>query len=155
MITRLMNEDDIPDVLKISNSHFKGNESWDYKSFISELSNHLAHCFVIEDNSNILGFANVWIVAGEANINSIAVNKIFQSKGIGSQILHSILEYCIKNSTNEITLEVRKSNIRAQKLYEKYGFNINGERKNYYSNNGETALLMSNRNIQYFLENTI
>jgi RimJ/RimL family protein N-acetyltransferase len=40
-------------------------------------------------------------------------------------------------------LEVRKSNVAAIKLYEKFGFEVDGERKKYYRDNGEAALLMS------------
>ena len=146
--TRLMKYEDILDVLKISNSCFHGNESWDKKSFESELVNHLAHCFVILDDNKICGFANVWIIAGEANINSIAIDQAIRGKGLGGILLKGILEYCIQNNTNEITLEVRESNIIAQNLYKKYGFIVEGKRKNYYSNNGETAILMGNRNIK-------
>ena len=42
-----------------------------------------------------------------------------------------------------LTLEVRKSNIAAQGLYKKYGFDIIGERKRYYSDNGEDAWIMT------------
>lgn len=146
--TRLMTEEDILSVLKISNSCFKGNESWDAKSFKAELVNHLSHNFVITNNNIICGFANVWIIAGEANINSIAVDESLRGKGIGTSMLRSIFDYCINNNCNEITLEVRESNIIAQNYYKKLGFVIEGERKKYYSNNGESAILMGNRNIK-------
>ncbi|MGL4655239.1 MAG: ribosomal protein S18-alanine N-acetyltransferase [Sarcina sp.] len=146
--TRLMEQEDISDVLKISNSCFHGNESWDKKSFEAELVNHLAHCFVILDNNKICGFANVWIIAGEANINSIAIDETLRGKGLGSSLLQGILKYCTENNTNEITLEVRESNKAAQNLYKKHSFTIEGERKKYYSNNGETAVLMGNRDIK-------
>ena len=45
-----------------------------------------------------------------------------------------------KENLSFLTLEVRESNVRARKLYEKFGFKIVGERKNYYDNN-ETAIL--------------
>lgn len=149
--TRLMKKEDIEDVLTISNSCFKGNESWDKPSLISEMSNHLAHCFVLSENDTILGFANVWIIIGEANINSIAIDESLRGKGLGSSLVNGILKYCTQNNTNEITLEVRESNLAAQNLYKKYGFTIEGTRPNYYSNNGESAVLMGNRNIsEYF-----
>lgn len=153
MITRLMTKEDIPSVLQISNSCFKGNESWDTASFVAEMSNHLAHCLVIEDNSEILGFANVWIIAREANINSIATHENYRGKGIGTALLLGILNYCKENNTNEITLEVRESNLAAQNFYKKCGFIVEGERKKYYSNNGESAILMGNRNIIKTLDN--
>jgi ribosomal-protein-alanine N-acetyltransferase len=41
-----------------------------------------------------------------------------------------------------MTLEVRRSNMAAQGLYTKLGFKIEGERPNYYEDNGEDALIM-------------
>lgn len=146
--TRLMKKADISDVLEITNSCFKGNESWDANSFETELINHLAHCLVLLDDNKICGFSNIWIVVGEANINSFAIDETLRGKGLGSALLQGTLEYCVENNCNEITLEVRKSNVIAQNLYKKHSFTVDGERKNYYSSNGETAVLMSNRDIK-------
>ena len=41
------------------------------------------------------------------------------------------------------TLEVRVSNLRAQGLYHKMGFRVEGRRRGYYLDNGEDALVMS------------
>lgn len=146
--TRLMTKQDIQDVLKISNTCFKGNESWDAPSLEAELINHLSHNFVIIDDKQVCGFANVWIIAGEANINSIAIDEILRGKGLGTSLLKCILKYCTENNCNEIMLEVRESNTTAQNYYKKQNFIIEGERKKYYSSNGETAILMGNRDIK-------
>ncbi|MGL5633982.1 MAG: ribosomal protein S18-alanine N-acetyltransferase [Sarcina sp.] len=144
---RLMESDDISSVLDVITKVFKGNESWDKSSLKAELVNHLAHCFIISYNKTICGFANIWIIAGEANLNSIAIDVNYRRLSLGSNLLSYILNYCSNNNCNEITLEVRESNKIAQNLYSKYNFKIEGERKKYYSNNGESALLMGNRDI--------
>ncbi|MGL4741126.1 MAG: ribosomal protein S18-alanine N-acetyltransferase [Sarcina sp.] len=142
-----MKSQDISDVLNFINKIFKGNESWDKASLEAELVNHLAHCFIISYETKICGFANIWIVANEANLNSIAVDINYRGQNLGSKLLSYILKYCLNNNCNEITLEVRESNKIAQSLYFKYGFKTEGERKKYYSNNGESALLMRNNDI--------
>ncbi len=141
-----MTTDDISDVLKVTSQAFTGGEGWSKSTLNAELINHLAHCFVALKNNKICGFANIWIIAGEANINSITISPNFRRQGLGSFLIENIIEYCKKNNTTIVTLEVRESNIAAQNLYKKHNFNIDGERKKYYSD-GETAILMSNKNI--------
>ena len=66
----------------------------------------------------------------------------FRRCGAGSRIIDKLLEICRSEGIKSLTLEVRKSNIPAQRLYEKYGFKAEGIRKGYYSDNGEDALIM-------------
>lgn len=99
--------------------------------------------FFKNENYKIIGIENVafaifQLVAGEAEIIYIAVREEFRRQGIGGKML----EYFIENFKPEsIFLEVRDSNINAQKMYEKYNFKYIGIRKGYYEG-GEDALLM-------------
>lgn len=99
--------------------------------------------FFKNENYKIIGIENVafaifQLVAGEAEIIYIAVREEFRRQGIGGKML----EYFIENFKPEsIFLEVRESNINAQKMYEKYNFKNIGIRKGYYEG-GEDALLM-------------
>ena len=102
-----------------------------------------AGSFFKNENYKIIGIENVafaifQLVAGEAEIIYIAVREEFRRQGIGGKML----EYFIENFKPEsIFLEVRDSNINAQKMYEKYNFKNIGMRKGYYEG-GEDALLM-------------
>ena len=58
-------------------------------------------------------------------------------------IIREMIKTAITLKLELLTLEVRKSNIAAQELYKKYGFDIIGERKRYYSDNGEDAWIMT------------
>lgn len=99
--------------------------------------------FFKNENYVIVGIENVafaifQLVEGEAEIIYIAVRDEFRRQGIGG----NMLEYFIENFKPEsIFLEVRESNINAQKMYEKYNFKNIGMRKGYYEG-GEDALLM-------------
>ena len=73
---------------------------------------------------------------------NIAIKREFQDQGLSNYLIKRIIEYKNKENLSFLTLEVRESNIKAQKLYEKYNFKKIGERKKYYENN-ETAFLYS------------
>jgi [ribosomal protein S18]-alanine N-acetyltransferase len=90
----------------------------------------------------IIGFAGFWLMLREAHIIAIAVRAGFRQLGVGEALLISIIDLATELSASTLSLEVRASNHIAQALYEKYGFEMDGRRRNYYSDNGEDALLM-------------
>lgn len=101
-----------------------------------ELNNDELHThFVIEDDG-FVGYISLWHDENKAQIESIIINK--KNMGYGQTLFKYALDYL---NGYIITLEVRKSNVVAIHIYEKYGFKTVTVRKNYYSNN-EDALLM-------------
>lgn len=91
----------------------------------------------------VIGFTVVWVVIDEAHIGTIAIHPDYQNYGIGKKFLSFICLKLLNENIQKIFLEVRKSNHSAISLYKKFGFVIDGERKRYYRDNGESALLMS------------
>ena len=120
---------------------------WSLDSISNEVENPLAKYVIAQDLSTeeIIGYAGVWIVAGEGDITNIAVNPSYRKQGIASNILKKLFEVCKENNCSDITLEVRVSNIPAQNLYKKFNFKEEGIRKKYYSDNGEDAMIMWKR----------
>ena len=96
---------------------------------------------------HIVGFAGIWVMADEAHITNIAVHSRYQRQGIGELLLISIIGLSAQMNASIVTLEVRVSNIPAQRLYQKYGFVEVGTRPGYYTDNREDALIMSTGNI--------
>lgn len=94
------------------------------------------------------GWAIVWFVAGEAHIASIGVAALDRRRGVGELLVQGAIEAAAANDCDELTLEVRKSNEAAQALYRKYGFEIVGERKGYYVDDDEDALIMTTPDIR-------
>ncbi len=80
-------------------------------------------------------------VLDECEVLNLAVSKEKRRQGFGKLILKSALEDDFLKNTS-VFLEVRKSNVAAISLYEKVGFNKIGERKRYYTNPLEDAILM-------------
>ncbi len=105
------------------------------------------NCFyaVGVEGGDVLGYAGMTVIAGEANITNIATHPDHRRQGIGKVLLARLIEICKEHNFLLITLEVRRSNIAAIALYESLGFKLEGERRNYYSDNGEDALIMTLR----------
>jgi ribosomal-protein-alanine N-acetyltransferase len=91
----------------------------------------------------IIGYYGIWHMVDEIHIISIAVEQSRRGQGLGEYLLLSIIERALALKAGVITLEVRISNGVAQSLYAKYGFNVAGQRKGYYADNGEDALIMT------------
>lgn len=91
----------------------------------------------------IVGHVGANIVLGEAYINNIAVKEEYQREGIGSMLVKTLIDFCARNKYTFLTLEVRESNVKAIRLYEKFGFVKQGSRKNFYSNPVESADIMT------------
>ncbi len=96
----------------------------------------------------VVSFAGIWLMADEAHLVSIAVRRELQRQGIGELLLIAIIELAKELKASVVTLEVRASNTSAQQLYVKYGFTEVGVRKGYYTDNKESALLMSAESIR-------
>ena len=106
------------------------------------LENDDAFVIVAEYEGEFAGYADIWTVLDEADLNSIAVRVDFRRKGIGDAIMLAMTEMLSANGVATINLEVRVSNMPAIKLYKKCGFNECGVRPGYYLDNGEDALIM-------------
>lgn len=115
------------------------------QGFLNEINNPNSYTVVALHNEMIIGYCNFWGICGEITLNNIAVSVKYQGKGIGKLLLENALGK-LNDRYGEydfITLEVRTSNATAISLYEKYGFEIVGERKNFYKLPTENALLMT------------
>lgn len=90
--------------------------------------------FVYELNKMIVAYIGFRAIDSNADMMNFAVDPNYQGQGYGDQILSYVLDLLIKKGVKTFALEVRRSNQRARKLYEKYGFKESHLRKNYYEN---------------------
>lgn len=91
-------------------------------------------------DDEIVGFILIQIT-DEINITSLAVKKEFRNLGVGTKLLNWLENFALSKNIDTISLEVNSKNITAYLLYEKFGFTVRRERKNYYSD-GNTCLEM-------------
>jgi len=100
-----------------------------------------------ELDETLLGYGGLWLMVDEAHVSTLAVHIAWQRRGIGELLLASLIEKAMELAAAYMTLEVRVSNYRAQRLYAKYGFRQVGLRKRYYSDNNEDAYIMTTDSI--------
>ncbi len=119
---------------------------WSISSFEEELKNILATYLVAKLDEKIIGYIGMWFVMDECHITNIAVLKEYRNQKVATKLLNEMLKLCKEHKTTYIMLEVRASNIPAQKLYSKFNFKEEVIRKNYYKNPDQTredAIVMS------------
>ena len=138
---RIAKSSDLDDIYELDMQTFAMPWSKEALSY-DILENDNAFVIVAEYEGEFAGYADIWTVLNEADLNSIAVRVDFRRKGIGDAIMLAMTEILSANGVATINLEVRVSNMPAIKLYKKYGFNECGVRPGYYLDNGEDALIM-------------
>lgn len=110
---------------------------WSEKQILSDMQQDNVDYFFVKKDEKIVGFLAISQLAGELEITNIAIKKAYQGHGLGSQLLANL-----DHVDFPIFLEVRASNTSAQVLYQKFGFKVIGERKRYYHNPIEDAIIM-------------
>jgi [ribosomal protein S18]-alanine N-acetyltransferase len=136
-----MNAGDIPEVLRIERQAF--TTQWPADAFYNELNtNKVAHYFVGRLEENVVAYGGIWVTLEDSHITTIAVDSDFRGRKFGELLLLYMIDEAISRSASWMTLEVRESNVAAQRLYRKYGFTTVATRKSYYSDNNESALVM-------------
>ena len=91
--------------------------------------------------STVVGYAGMWMMVDEAHIATIASHPQWRGCGVGELLLVSMLDEAQRRHAIHATLEVRVSNVVAQRLYHKYEFEEVGRRKAYYQDNREDAFI--------------
>ncbi|MEE1224991.1 MAG: ribosomal protein S18-alanine N-acetyltransferase [Clostridia bacterium] len=141
IIIEEMNEADIDRFAEIDQKCF--TVPWSRKAFEDEFKNSIAVYFAARNDNECIGYAGFWNVSGEGDITNVAVVEEHRRSGVGSMLIEAVLERAKQLNIDIMTLEVRQSNYKAQGLYKKYGFEVIGTRKRYYSDNNEDALIMT------------
>lgn len=116
---------------------------WSENALSDELENELARFFVARYENKFAGYIGAFNVFGEVSITNVAVAENMRKKGVATALLEKLEETARLENADFITLEVRASNEKAINLYKKNGFQRVGERKDFYSNPKENAILMT------------
>jgi ribosomal-protein-alanine N-acetyltransferase len=90
----------------------------------------------------VAGYAGLWLMVDEAHVTTIGVHPHHRGQGAGELLFLGLCDLAAEMNALRITLEVRVSNLGAQALYRKFGMDIAGLRRRYYSDNGEDAYIM-------------
>ena len=156
---RPMRKDDLDSVLVIDRLSF--SMPWPESAYLHDLKkNPDALLWVAEEISpisetKVVGMIDVWMILDEAHIATLAVHPDYRGKGIASSLLEVLLVEAFKRGARRAMLEVRASNYQAQSLYKYYGFEVVHQRRRYYRNNNEDALLMNLENLEDLIKEKV
>jgi ribosomal-protein-alanine N-acetyltransferase len=129
---------DLPQVVAIERRAF--TTPWSLAMFVLELSKPSGICLAAEVENELVGYLicsrydTVW------HVMNVAVDTDRRRRGIATALIGALLERIGDDA--QVTLEVRKSNVGALLLYERFGFRSAGVRRRYYADNGEDAVIM-------------
>ena len=137
---RLLTEADLPVIVDIEATAFY--DAWNESMLRNELSNGLTTYLVMESEGKIIGYAGFWLVAGEAQVTRVAVLEELRGLGLGTRLTAALVNKAWELGAEAVTLEVRESNVAAQRAYLTCGFASEGIRPNYYEDNHENAVIM-------------
>ena len=117
---------------------------WSRQSFLQEVTeNACARYLVVREDGEPIAYAGMWLVLFEGHITNIAVRPDRRGLGYGELVTRSLIQLAADTGIQNMSLEVRRSNLVAQSLYRKLGFVEIGFRKRYYADNNEDALIMT------------
>ncbi len=101
--------------------------------------------FVAEDRGELVGFIVGHEIAGDWELENVAVAPSAQRQGIGRALVSHLLHAAETAGGSSVFLEVRRSNVPAQMLYRSFEFELVGLRENYYRNSQEDALVFEKK----------
>lgn len=115
---------------------------WTYSQFEYEIKdNSFSKLLLIINEDELIGYIDYWIIFDQATINKICIKDEYRRRGLAQKLLDICFKEVRENECMVITLEVRTSNEKAIKLYQKNGFDIVLTKPQYYSD-GEDAYYM-------------
>ncbi|MFI5689023.1 ribosomal protein S18-alanine N-acetyltransferase [Streptomyces sp. NPDC051636] len=137
---------DIDSVLELEKDLFP-EDAWSRGMFWSELAHSRGpeatrRYVVAEEGGRVVGYAGLAAQGELADVQTIAVARDHQGTGLGGRLLAELLRAATAFECAEVMLECRVDNVRAQKLYERFGFEPIGFRRGYYQPGNVDALVM-------------
>jgi len=138
VLIRPMERSDIPAVSTIEAAVY--SHPWSPRLFFDELATANRTYLVAEGEFGIIGYGGLLIIEEDAHITTLAVAAEARGNKLGVRLMLALVDAALVHKARHLTLEVRLSNTPAQGLYERFGFEPVGRRKNYYVD--EDALIM-------------
>jgi len=136
---------DLEEVQAVERTLF-AEDPWTAGQFWSELARvpESRWYVVARRGSQVVGYAGIFVVVPEADIQTVAVARAEQGRGIGQALVSALFDRARSLGVSVVQLEVRADNAAALALYGGLGFTADGRRRDYYGR-GRDALLMSAR----------
>ena len=133
-MVRQGNVSDIAFVLAVEESLF--SDPWSADAISAHLTSPHLTLLICEEAGERQGYLLGSFIAPEGEIFRVATLPAFRRRGVGEALCRAHLSRC-----GTCYLEVRRTNTAARALYERLGFVLTGERRDYYKNPREDACL--------------
>lgn len=134
---------DLDDIMEIEKLAFRA--PWSRQVFVEELERDWAHVDVLrsrDPKAPVIAFVNYWLVRDEVHVLNVASHPDHRRQGHAARLIEHVIAFAHRERCRYVTLEVRRSNHPAIRLYRKYGFRPVGIRPNYYVEDNEDAIVM-------------
>lgn len=141
MIARKANKNDTARIAEIERAVF--SDSWSESGIDETMNQKASRVYVGVEGNEIIGYVITYTVLDEGEVARIAVSPDFRRQGVAEMLLDKVISDGKQSGVGMWYLEVRESNIAAQKLYKKKGFVETGIRKDFYEKPKENAVLMN------------
>jgi ribosomal-protein-alanine N-acetyltransferase len=143
VIERMQSHVDLEAVLEVEQQSFNNPTTREW--YVSELQRpEVCYVYVIRTpDCPVAGFCAFWKVLDQIHINNLAIRPDFRQRGLARLLLVKVLEEASGLGAASATLEVRRSNAAARRLYESAGFRLTGVRTSYYTKPIEDALILT------------
>jgi [ribosomal protein S18]-alanine N-acetyltransferase len=99
--------------------------------------------WVAEEKGQIAGFLVARRIASDLEVLNFAVRADARQKGVGALLVGKVLDWARTFAAQKVFLEVRCSNLIAQRFYKRHAFKVTGRRLRYYSGPIEDALVLA------------
>lgn len=117
---------------------------WSMALFADELRQRRTRCYrVARIGRDVVGYAGIILLTEEGHVSNVGVVADQRRRGVATALLVAAFTDAVERGATSLTLEVRQSNVAAQRLYHRFGFAPVGIRPRYYTDNGEDAVLMT------------
>jgi len=137
---------DVPEMLAIEKAVYAGKTPWDENAFKTELRRQSGRFYIVmRHNDRLCAFCGCAFDdrRQDAHITNIAVHPDFQNQGLGRFMMQAMIQRAPYLNYRTVTVEVRYSNVAAQRLYTGIGFEKAGIKKRYYFGDHEDAIDMT------------
>jgi ribosomal-protein-alanine N-acetyltransferase len=132
---------DLDGILAVDAASFE--RPWTREMYEWEAANSdVARFYVARTGGVVVAYCAGWVIFDELHINNLAVDPAWRRRGIAGTLLTFMLGEAAGEGARRATLEVRRSNVPALRLYERFGFTYAGVRPAYYRAPVEDALVL-------------
>ncbi|OFW03500.1 MAG: ribosomal-protein-alanine N-acetyltransferase [Acidobacteria bacterium RIFCSPLOWO2_02_FULL_67_36] len=147
VVERLTSEADLDEVAALEAASF--TNPWTRELLARELGHSdTMRVYVLRTpERRVAAFCSCWWIADELHINTVAVEERLRRRGLALALLGGLLEEAAADGIERATLEVRRSNVAALRLYERLGFAVEAVRPQYYTHPEEDALILWKRDL--------